>query len=138
MRTSTAARTTFGVVVALLVLIIAIVAGACTTAPPVSIPPTPPPVTVILEDSHFVPPGGEAIDGVPALTVPVGTTVTWTNVDPIEHTATEYLDGFPKPDALFDFALPPEVSGSYTFTDPGTYQVGCVPHPAMQMLVIVE
>ena len=118
--------------------VLVIVACACTATLPVSIPPTPPPVTVILEESHFVPPGGETIDGVPALPVPVGTTVTWTNQDPLDHTATEYLDGFAKPDALFDLPLPPEESGSYTFTQPGTYEVGCVPHPAMQMLVIVE
>lgn len=118
--------------------VLVILACACAATPPVSISPTPPPVTVTLEDSQFVPPGGGEVDGVPALTIPVGTTVTWTNADPIEHTATEYLDGFPKPDALFDFALPPEASESHTFTEPGTYEVGCVPHPAMQMLVIVE
>jgi plastocyanin len=93
---------------------------------------------VDLEDSTFVPPGGEAVDGVPALTIPVGTTVTWTNVDLIDHTATEYLNGFTKPDARFDLELAPEASGSYTFDEAGTYEVGCVPHPAMQMLVIVE
>jgi len=115
-----------------------LLATACT-APAASQTPGPPPaVTVILEESAFVPPGGEAIDGVPALTVPVGTTVNWTNVDPIDHTATEYLNGFPKPDARFDLELAPEASGSYTFDEAGTYEVGCVPHPAMQMLVIVE
>jgi nitrite reductase (NO-forming) len=115
-----------------------VVACACTATPLVSIPPTPPPVTVTLEESQFVPPDGEVIEGAPALIVPVGTTVTWTNIDPIDHTATEYLDGFPKPDALFDFELSPEASESYTFTEVGTYEVGCVPHPAMQMLLIVE
>jgi len=116
-----------------------LIATGCTTTPSANpTPSAPPPVTVILEDSTFVPPGGEAIDGVPALTIPVGTTVTWTNQDPIDHTATEYLDGFSKPDALFDLELQPEASGSYTFDEAGTYEVGCVPHPHMQMLVIVE
>jgi plastocyanin len=115
------------------------VAAGCTGTPSATpTPSAPPPVGVILEDSTFVPPGGAAIDGVPALTVPVGTTVTWTNRDAIDHTATEYLNGFSKPDARFDLELPPEASGSYTFDEPGTYEVGCVPHPAMQMLVIVE
>jgi plastocyanin len=115
-----------------------LLATACTapTASPTRSPP--PPVTVILEESTFVPPGGEAVDGVPALTILVGTTVTWSNVDLIDHTATEYLNGFPKPDARFDLELAPEASGSYTFDEAGTYEVGCVPHPAMQMLVIVE
>jgi len=111
---------------------------ACT-APAASPTHSPSPsVTVVLEESTFVPPGGAAIDGVPALTVPVGTTVTWTNRDAIDHTATEYLNGFSKPDARFDLELAPEASGSYTFDEPGTYEVGCVPHPTMQMLVIVE
>jgi len=116
-----------------------VLVGGCTGAP--SATPTasaPPPVTVILEESQFVPPGGEAVDGVPALTIPVGTTVVWSNEDLIDHTATEYLNGFPKPDARFDLELAPEASGSYTFDEAGTVEVGCVPHPAMQMLVIVE
>jgi len=115
-----------------------VLVGGCTGAP--STTPTasaPPPVTVILEESTFVPPGA-AIDGVPALTVPVGTTVTWTNRDAIDHTATEYLNGFSKPDARFDLELTPGASGSYKFDEVGTYEVGCVPHPPMQMLVIVE
>jgi plastocyanin len=115
-----------------------ILATACT-APAASLTPSPPlPVTVVLEGSAFVPPGGDLVDGVPALTVAVGTTVTWINQDPIDHTATEYLNGFPKPDARFDLELAMGASGSYTFDEVGSYEVGCVPHPSMQMLVIVE
>ncbi|MEK6191612.1 MAG: plastocyanin/azurin family copper-binding protein [Chloroflexota bacterium] len=110
-------------------------AGTASTTPTPSVPPA---VTVILEESAFVPPGGAAIDGVPALTIPVGTTVIWTNRDAIDHTATEYLNGFSKPDARFDLELTPGANGSYTFDEAGTYEVGCVPHPPMQMLVIVE
>lgn len=119
-------------------LALIIIATACTfpAASPTS--STPPSVTVVLEDSTFVPPNGTMVDGKPALTIPVGTTVVWSNVDLIDHTATEYLNGFPKPDARFDLELAPEASGSYTFDEAGTYEVGCVPHPAMQMLVIVE
>ena len=120
-------------------ILLVVIAVGCTGTPSATpTPSAPPPVTVMLEDSTFVPPGDAAVDGVPALTVPVGTTVTWTNQDAIDHTATEYLNGFSRPDARFDLELPPEASGSYTFTEPGTYEVGCVPHPAMQMLVIVE
>ena len=125
----------WGIVICLALVLLA---TACTApaASPAHSPP--PPVTVILEESTFVPPGGETMDGVPALTIPIGTTVTWSNVDLIDHTATEYLNGFPKPDARFDLELAPGASGSYTFDEAGTFEVGCVPHPAMQMLVIVE
>jgi len=115
-----------------------LVATACT-APAASPTRSPPPsVTVVLEESTFVPPNGSMVDGKPALTIPVGTTVTWINRDPLHHTATEYQDGFIKPDARFDLELAPEASGSYTFNEAGTHEVGCVPHPAMQMLVIVD
>jgi len=120
------------------ILLICFATGCAGTPSGTPAPSALQPVTVFLEDSTFVPPGGTAIDGVPVMTVPVGTTVTWTNQDPLDHTATEYLNGFPKPDARFDLELAPEASGSYTFTEAGTYEVGCVPHPAMQMLVIVE
>ena len=111
--------------------------SACSVEPGATSTP-PPPVTVVLEHSAFVPPGGATLDGIPALTVPVDTTVTWTNEDAIDHTATEYQAGFPKPEALFDLALEPGASASFTFTVTGEYEVGCVPHPAMQMIVVVE
>ncbi|MGH2488126.1 MAG: cupredoxin domain-containing protein [Candidatus Limnocylindria bacterium] len=118
---------------------LALVVAGCTGAPSVAPSPSAPAVvTVFLEDSTFIPYGGSTADGVPVLTVPVGTTVMWVNLDPIDHTATEYLEGFPKPDARFDIELTPKATGRYTFEEPGTYEVGCVPHPAMQMLVIVE
>lgn len=127
---------TWGIPVAISLVL---VANGCTGTPSATpAPSAPPPVTVILEESTFVPPGAAAVDGVPALTVPIGTSVTWTNRDAIDHTATEYLNGFPKPDARFDFELTPNGSASYTFDEAGTVEVGCVPHPAMQMLVIVE
>lgn len=122
----------------ILTFLVVVAAGCTGTSSVTPAQSVPPPVTVVLKDSTFVPPGGTAIDGVPALTVPVGTTVTWTNRDAIDHTATEYLNGFSKPDARFDLELTPGASGSYTFDEAGTVEVGCVPHPTMQMLVIVE
>jgi nitrite reductase (NO-forming) len=116
-----------------------LLATACAGSPSVSdAPSAPPAVEVVLEDSAFIPPDATMVDGKPTLTIPIGTTVTWTNLDLIDHTATEYLNGFPKPDARFDLTLEPDASGSYTFDEAGTYEVGCVPHPAMQMLVIAE
>jgi plastocyanin len=110
-------------------------AGAPSATPSPSAPPA---VTVILEDSTFVVPEGASSAGAPVLSIPVGTTVTWMNRDAIDHTATEYSDGFVEPEARFDFELAPGASASYTFSETGTVEVGCVPHPHMQMVVIVE
>jgi plastocyanin len=118
---------------------VVLLAAGCAGSPAAAPTPTAPPsVTVVLAGSAFVPPDGTIVDGKPTLTIPVGTTVTWINQDPIDHTATEYQNGFPKPDARFDLALVPGASGSYTFSETGTVEVGCVPHPTMQMLVVVE
>jgi plastocyanin len=59
------------------------------------------------------------------LTVAVGTTVTWTNLDPVAHTVTDIHQAWDS--GLF------EENGTFsmTFTAPGTYQYYCVPHPMM-------
>ena len=60
-----------------------------------------------------------------AITVPVGTTVTWTNLDPVAHTVTDV-------DFMWDSGLF-ETQGTFakTFTEPGTYTYYCIPHPMM-------
>lgn len=60
-----------------------------------------------------------------SLTVPVGTTVTWTNHDPVAHTVTDV-------NQLWDSGLFDE-SGTYskTFDTPGTYTYFCLPHQVM-------
>lgn len=59
------------------------------------------------------------------LTVPAGTTVTWTNHDPIPHTVTDV-------NQLWDSGLFEEnATFSKTFDAPGTYSYYCVPHPVM-------
>jgi plastocyanin len=59
------------------------------------------------------------------LTVPAGTTVVWTNHDPVAHTVTDVNQTWDS--GLF------EENGTYemTFDTPGTYQYYCVPHPMM-------
>ena len=74
----------------------------------------------------------------PDLTVAVGTTVTWMNSDGYAHTATEGSDGVAVPDALFDLQLAAGASASYTFTEPGTYQVTCTLHSNMNMTITVQ
>ena len=74
----------------------------------------------------------------PDVTVAAGTTVTWNNGDTVPHTATEGSNGVKAPNARFDVQLPVGKSGSFTFTDAGTYHVTCTLHPTMNMTVTVQ
>ena len=68
------------------------------------------------------------------LTVPVGTTVTWQNLDMTPHTVTSAAV-----DDRFDSgSLSPHATYAHTFTKPGRYQYLCVPHGGMQGVIIVE
>ncbi len=67
------------------------------------------------------------------LTVPVGTTVTWTNDDGMTHTVTSTSGP-----AGFDSGLMSSGSSfSHTFDQAGTYEYICTIHPSMQGQVIV-
>jgi len=70
--------------------------------------------------------------GPQAITVPVGTTVTWTNSDDIPHTAVS-TDGVFK-----SRVMDTEEKFSYTFTKAGTYSYYCSVHPKMTGQVIVK
>jgi plastocyanin len=62
----------------------------------------------------------------------VGTTVTWTNKDQVEHTVTS-------DNGIFDSGfLSQNEPWSYTFNEPGTFTYHCEPHPFMTAQVIVE
>ena len=64
--------------------------------------------------------------------IAAGTTVEWTNNDPLAHTVTAA-------DRSFDSGL--IQSGQtwrYTFTRPGTYDFTCTPHPFMKGTVVVR
>ncbi len=66
------------------------------------------------------------------LTVPVGTTVTWTNEDDQIHTVTAT-------DGSFDSGfLRQGESWSYTFDTAGEFEYSCTPHPWMRAKVTVE
>ncbi len=67
-----------------------------------------------------------------ALTVPVGTTVTWTNKDDTVHTVTSNTKAFGSE------ALDQGGTFSYTFTAPGTYAYFCKLHPRMTGTVTVQ
>ena len=70
---------------------------------------------------------------VPAtVTVTVGTTVTWTNLDSAAHTVTSETD-------LFNSGnLARNATFSYSFADRGTFSYFCAIHPYMKGEVIVE
>jgi len=77
--------------------------------------------------------GIENFNFVPAeITVPVGTTVTWTNHDDVPHTSTSS-------DQVWDSkTLDPDGSYSFTFDKPGTYSYFCAVHPFMTARVVVQ
>jgi plastocyanin len=70
--------------------------------------------------------------GPATLTVPAGTTVTWTNRDDIPHTVVS-------DDKVFrSKVLDTDEKFSYTFTKPGTYGYFCSIHPKMTGKVVVQ
>jgi plastocyanin len=67
-----------------------------------------------------------------APTVPVGTTVTWTNRDDIPHTAVS-TDGVFK-----SKVMDTDDKFSFVFSKPGTYPYFCSIHPKMTGQIIVQ
>ncbi|MGB7552960.1 MAG: cupredoxin family copper-binding protein [Candidatus Korobacteraceae bacterium] len=66
------------------------------------------------------------------ITVPVDTTVRWTNHDDIPHTVVSE-------DKVFKSqALDSDGDFTYTFTKPGTYSYFCSIHPKMVGKVVVQ
>ena len=66
-----------------------------------------------------------------ALTVPVGTTVTWTNHDEEPHTVVANDNSFHSP------GLGSNATYSYTFTKAGSFGYICSIHPFMHGTVVV-
>jgi plastocyanin len=66
------------------------------------------------------------------LTVPVGTTVTWTNRDDDVHTVVSTAQKFTSR------GIDNDESFSQKFTAPGTYEYFCTLHPLMTAKVIVK
>ena len=67
------------------------------------------------------------------ITVPVGTTVTWTNHDDVPHVVASADDQFKK-----SGALDTDESFSHTFTTAGNYTYFCSIHPHMTGKIIVK
>jgi plastocyanin len=66
------------------------------------------------------------------LTIPTGTTVTWTNGDSIPHTSTANVAGWNSG------TLAPGQQFNFTFSTSGTFQYHCAIHPGMIGTVIVQ
>ena len=94
------------------------------------------------ENEHGIPPGTTPVSGVtsiaivderfdpPSVIIDPGQTLTWTNQDDDDHSATS---------SIFDTGiLAPGQSGDVTFTQPGTFPYQCVVHPEMKGEVIVR
>ncbi|MGA8491881.1 MAG: cupredoxin family copper-binding protein [Terriglobales bacterium] len=68
----------------------------------------------------------------PTLTVPVGTTVTWTNRDDIPHTVVST-------DGVFNSKVrDTDEKFSYTFTKAGEFPYYCSVHPKMMGKIVVR
>jgi plastocyanin len=70
--------------------------------------------------------------GPQTLTVPVGTTVTWTNSDDIPHTSVSTEGVFKSK------VLDTDEKFSYKFDKAGTYPYYCTIHPKMTGTVVVQ
>jgi Icc protein len=72
--------------------------------------------------------------GPATLTVPVGTSVTWTNRDDIPHTVVSTDD----PKSFKSKVLDTDEKFSFTFSKAGTYPYFCSIHPKMTGKVMVQ
>ena len=67
----------------------------------------------------------------PRITIAVGTTIEWTNADPLPHSVTAV-------DKSFNSGLiQPGKTYRHTFTKAGTFNFYCMPHPFMKGVVVV-
>ena len=118
----------------MVVLATCIAVCGCTSSNPSSVPATTPmqvpgTVTVSIQNFAFIP---------ASITVPSGTTVTWTNQDPTDHTIVNDARGSVAQGAIFSSnSLPKGASYSFKFDNPGTYPYLCTVHPSMKGTVIV-
>ena len=69
--------------------------------------------------------------GTSSLTIMAGTTVEWVNDDPVAHTVVATTGAFDS--GLFE----PGASWRRIFTEPGTYEYTCQPHPFMTGTITV-
>jgi plastocyanin len=71
--------------------------------------------------------------GPATITIPSGTTVTWTNNDDVPHVVSSDDNKMFK-----SKALDTDDRFSFTFTKPGTYNYYCAIHPKMTAKIVVQ
>jgi len=120
MRTTFVRRTFFAPLMSLLLLVPAAVAAAPKHAHAQTVAAAGP---IVMKNFNFMP---------MMVTVHVGDTVTWKNLDEEPHTVTS-LDG------LFrSGALDTGETFKFKFTKAGTFKYTCSIHPKMQAMVVVK
>lgn len=72
------------------------------------------------------------------LSIAAGTEVSFVNADSAAHTVTEGTDGAAAADPIIDEELQQNGSTSFTFDEPGTYEITCRFHPSMHLTIVVE
>jgi plastocyanin len=100
---------------------------------PAGQPAAPPPAAVVDPAAPVVKAGMRGMAYAPArIEIAAGTTVEWKNEDPLAHTVTAA-------DGSFDSGpVPPGGTWARTFTQPGSYDFRCTPHPFMKGVVVVR
>jgi amicyanin len=78
---------------------------------------------IVLDNFSFVPAGAS---------VPLGTTITWTNRDDVPHNVVSVEQKFKSP------VLDTDQQFSHRFDAPGTYKYFCSIHPKMTGQIVVE
>jgi plastocyanin len=71
--------------------------------------------------------------GPATITIPAGSTVTWTNNDDVPH-----VDASDDNKMFKSKALDTDDHFSFTFTKPGTYNYYCAIHPKMTAKIVVQ
>lgn len=122
--------------VALVVFVLSGFAASCGSSYSPTPAPTPSPTPSPSSNAIEIPAGayqGSVAGFAPAtLTVPVGTTVTWTNNDVTAHTTTS-------DNGVWDSGtLNPGASYSFTFMTKGTFGYHCTIHSFMKGTVVVQ
>jgi plastocyanin len=95
--------------------------------------------SIVAENSGDKPVAGAAIKidnfsfGPATITIPAGSTVTWTNNDDVPHVVSSDDNKMFK-----SKALDTDDRFSFTFTNPGMYSYYCAIHPKMTAKIVVQ